>query len=212
MNENEREASMTLKRKLAFGGSIAMIIGVFMPIVQIPIVGSIDYFRNGKGDGVVVLVLGVVSLLIAFSNKYGWLWVTGVASLATMGFTLVNFSSILAQTQANLNTELAGNPFGSLATAMFQSVRLQWGWLPLIGGAIVLLIAAGMKAALLSPVQVPQGQNDMTGLASSDGNPAHRSDGPAVDPKCLACDSAGICKLLDSSSPNCPKHEVRGAS
>jgi energy-coupling factor transporter transmembrane protein EcfT len=212
MNENEREASMTLKKKLAFGGSIAMIIGVFMPIVQIPIVGSIDYFRNGKGDGVIVLVLGVVSLLIAFSNKYGWLWVTGVASLATMGFTLVNFSSTLAQTQANLNTELAGNPFGSLATAMFQSVRLQWGWLPLIGGAIVLLIAAGMKTELLSPVQGPQGPNNMTGQMSSDGNPTHWSDGPAADPKCLACDSAGICKLLDSSSPNCPKYEAGSAS
>lgn len=203
---------MTLRKKLALGGSVLMIVGVFMPIVQIPIVGSLDYFRNGKGDGVAVLVLGVVSLLVALSNRYGWLWLTGVASLVTEGFTLVNFSRILAETQANLNTELAGNPFSSLADAMFQSVRLQWGWLPLIGGAILLLFAAGMKAAVSSPVQVSQGQRDMTGLASSDGNPAHRSDGPAADPRCLACDSAGICRLLDSSSPSCPKHEVGGTS
>jgi len=202
---------MILRKKLALGGSVLMIVGVFMPIVQIPIVGSLDYFRNGKGDGVVVLVLGIVSLLIALSNRYGWLWLTGVASLVTMGFTLVNFSRILAETQSNLNTELAGNPFGALAQAMFQSVRLQWGWLPLIGGAIVLLFAAGMKAALLSPVQAPQGLKNVTGLTSSDGNRTDRSDGPAADPKCLACDSAGICKLLDSSSPNCPKHEAGGA-
>ncbi len=30
---------------------------------------------------------------------------------------------------------------------MFQSVRLQWGWLPLVGGAILLLLAAGRKGA-----------------------------------------------------------------
>lgn len=37
---------MTLKKKPAFGGSIVMIIGVFMPIGPILIVGSMDYFRN----------------------------------------------------------------------------------------------------------------------------------------------------------------------
>lgn len=203
---------MTLRKKLALVGSLLLIIGVFMPIVQLPIVGSIDYFRNGRGDGVVVLVLGAVSLLVALSNKYGWLWLTGVASLATEGFTLISFSKTVAETQSNLSQELAGNPFSSLADAVFQSIRLQWGWLPLIGGAVLLLFAAGMKEAAPSGSQESQERGETTEVTPSDGSPAHRSDGPAADARCRACESAGICKLLDSSSPSCPKHGTEGTS
>ena len=39
-----------------------MAIGVFLPLLSMPIVGSINYFQNGRGDGVIVLVLAAILL------------------------------------------------------------------------------------------------------------------------------------------------------
>lgn len=94
---------MALRKKVVLVGSVLLIVGVFIPIVQLSIVGSVDCLRNGRGDGNIVLVLGAVSLLVALWDGYGWLWLTGVGSLATEGFTLVRISRTLAETQSNLS-------------------------------------------------------------------------------------------------------------
>ena len=195
---------MTLKKKLALGGSIAMIVGVFMPVIWVAFFGSMDYLGSSMGylgDGTIVLVLGIISLLIALSTNYRWLWVTGIASLVTMGFSLIHFSRTLAQEQASLSAEVAD------AEATFQAARLQWGWFPLIGGAVLILFAAGMKSVPVPVIQEPQEFTADKGCLGPDANPGHWSDGSAADPKCLGCDNVGICKLLDSSSPTCPKRE-----
>ena len=48
----------TSQRRQWFGilGSILLFIGVFAPIISVPIVGNVNYFQNGKGDGVIVTI------------------------------------------------------------------------------------------------------------------------------------------------------------
>ena len=50
------------KQKLGLAGSVVLFIGVFIPIVTLPIVGSMNYFHNGQGDGVLVLFLALIPL------------------------------------------------------------------------------------------------------------------------------------------------------
>ena len=40
-------------RVFGFAGAAALAFGVFCPIARVPIVGSVNYFRNGTGDGTV---------------------------------------------------------------------------------------------------------------------------------------------------------------
>jgi hypothetical protein len=56
---------MTTRQLIGFLGSALLFLGVFLPIVKLPIVGDLNYFANGRGDGVLVLVLAVISLLRA---------------------------------------------------------------------------------------------------------------------------------------------------
>jgi hypothetical protein len=62
------------KQILGLAGSVALFIGVFTPIVSLPVVGNMNYFQNGRGDGVIVLVLAVVSLILVLIKRYRWLW------------------------------------------------------------------------------------------------------------------------------------------
>ncbi|MBI9082217.1 MAG: hypothetical protein JEZ11_01385 [Desulfobacterales bacterium] len=50
---------MGTKQILGLIGSIILFVGVFTPIFSVPIMGNMNYFQNGKGDGTIVLVLAI---------------------------------------------------------------------------------------------------------------------------------------------------------
>ena len=75
------EKSSRTKQILAILGALLLFVGVFLPIVSMPIVGSLNYFHNGQGDGTIVLVLAVISIILATTRRFRGLWVTGSAQL-----------------------------------------------------------------------------------------------------------------------------------
>ena len=107
--------------------------------------GNMNYFQNGKGDGTIVLILAVISLILVLTKKYKGLWFTSIGSLGVMLFTFINFHSIMSQVKADMDSELADNPFRGLADMAMQSVQLQWGWALLIVGAALVIASAAMK-------------------------------------------------------------------
>ena len=135
----------TKKQLLGLIGSIVLFVGVFTPIVSVPIMGNMNYFQNGKGDGTIVLILAVISLVLVLVKKYKGLWFTGIGSLAVMLFTFINFQSTISQAKADMELELAENPFRGLVDMAMQSVQLQWGWALLIVGAALVIASAAIK-------------------------------------------------------------------
>ena len=141
----QKGEDMKTKQLLGLIGSIVLFIGVFTPIVSVPIMGNLNYFQNGKGDGVIVLVLAVISFILVLANKYKGLWFTGIGSLGLMLFTFINFQLKISQAKADMESELADNPFRGLADMAMHSVQIQWGWALLIVGAVLVIASATMK-------------------------------------------------------------------
>jgi len=141
----ERGNKKGTKQFLGLIGSAVLFVGVFAPIVSIPIMGNINYFQNGKGDGTIVLVLAVVSVILVLLKKFKGLWFTGLGSMAIMVFTFINFQMNLANIKTQMEAELAGNPFRGIADMAMQSVQLQWGWALLIVGAVLVIASAAIK-------------------------------------------------------------------
>ncbi len=77
------------KQLLGLIGSVVLFVGVFAPIVSIPIMGNMNYFQNGKGDGTIVLVLAVISLILVLLKKFKGLWLTGLVSCNGSIFTVM---------------------------------------------------------------------------------------------------------------------------
>ena len=138
---------MEARQTVGLLGSLLLFLGVFAPIVSAPIIGSQNYFQNGSGDGVLIAILALFSVLAVFTRRFRALWWTGLASLALLVFTFVTFQMRLSQLKQQMNTELADNPFKGLAAVAVQSVQLQWGWAVLVVGAVLVLMAAAMKPA-----------------------------------------------------------------
>jgi HEAT repeat protein len=107
-----------------------LLLGVFLPLVSVPILGNINYIRSGHGDGILVLILIAVSAFLALARQYRALWAAGLACLSVMAFTF-----------ANLQIRLAELP-GKEAEFARELVQLQWGWAVLLMGAILVVAAA----------------------------------------------------------------------
>jgi hypothetical protein len=60
---------------LTFGvlGSLLLIIGVFAPVVKMPVMGTINYLANVAGGGGIVLALAAGALLATVSGRFRWL-------------------------------------------------------------------------------------------------------------------------------------------
>lgn len=138
-------SKFNLKKSLGLSGSVILFLGVFTPIVSAPLVGNMNYFQNGKGDGIVIIVLAVVSAILTLMELYKGLWFSGIGSLMIMAFTFFNFHAKMNEVKAQMTSELAGNPFRGIADAALQTVQIQWGWAVLVIGAILVLSAATIK-------------------------------------------------------------------
>jgi hypothetical protein len=136
---------MDKKQVLGLIGSVVLFLGVFMPIVSVPFMGNMNYFQNGKGDGILIIILAAISLILTLSKKYKGLWFTGFGSLGIMAFTFINFQMKMSSARADLQEKLAGNPFAGLGDLALQSVQLQWGWAVLIVGVALIIATAAIK-------------------------------------------------------------------
>lgn len=136
---------METRKVIGLAGSAILFMGVFAPILSVPILGNINYFRNGEGDGAIILILAIISLVLVLGEKYRGLWLTGIIALVVMLSTFIHFQSAMSQTKADIDSKLTDNPFRGLADIAVHSVQLQWGWALLIVGAILLIISAAMK-------------------------------------------------------------------
>lgn len=131
---------MEKKQLLGFMGAIILFLGVFFPII-----GNYTAFNQGKGFGVVIVLLSLNSVILTLAKRYKGLYVTSLSSLALILGMFVYFSTVLNQAREQLEADLAGNPFRGIADYMMQSFKPEFGWIILIIGALIIFISAALK-------------------------------------------------------------------
>lgn len=138
--------SSNLPMMLGVAGVVLLFVGVFLPIVRLPILGSMNYFQNGRGDGVIVLLMAAVAVLLLVRRRFVWLMVPGASTLAGLVLAIFRLQSRISEMRASQARDLADNPFRGFAEALTQSVQLEYGWAVLALGAVALISAALLAA------------------------------------------------------------------
>lgn len=123
-------------------GCIILAIGVFMPLVQLPFVGSVTYIANSKVDGVIILLLAAASAFFVLKKQYKPLYYTSMGSFLLIGLTFVNFQNKIAEFHRMLDGQIKENSVNGIADATAATIQLDFGWAFLGIGALLLLIAA----------------------------------------------------------------------
>ena len=116
---------------------MVLFVGVFTPILSIPIMGNMNYFQNGEGLGTIVLILAVLSLVAIFIRKDVILFFTSLGCLGTITFSFMNVKIGINRMLAEASS--SDDLFFGLAQAAAEAVQLQWGWpLLIVGGGLTL--------------------------------------------------------------------------
>lgn len=154
---------MEREQLVGFAGVILLVIGVFLPIVHVPIVGSLSYMANGWGDGWVVFIFAVIAGGLIAVRAYPWVAIPALLAMSVCINTLWHFSSLMVQLRESAERNLHDNPFAGLAQLAIASVGLEWGWVVLFLGILCLIITAG--SSLIWGTEKPHSQADFIGSA-----------------------------------------------
>jgi hypothetical protein len=139
---------LPIRQILGLAGSVVLFLGVFAPIISAPVIGSVNYFKNGTGDGVIIIILAALSAFFSLREEYRGLIITGLLSIATLIFTFVMFRTRLSglQEEIRLASRYDTSVFGKLGETFVNSIQLEWGWAVLVIGAVLLLSAAFIRS------------------------------------------------------------------
>ena len=148
---------MTDKRKvLGLAGAGLLLLGVFTPIISFPIMGSLNYIQNGEPEGIIVILLAVISFVLVLINQYKALYVTGAGALGLLALTLINFEHRVSDAGNRIQIDLsADNPFKDFGNLGYHSAELQWGWVILALGGLLIVAAAYAKPSLIVVQTIP---------------------------------------------------------
>jgi len=133
---------MSRREITTLAGAALLVIGAFLPVLSLPIAGSINYFSNGHGDGTIVIVLALGAAVTGFLRASWFPALLGLIAAYVIGYDFFNAIRHISEMKTGMTADLKGNPFAGLATAMAESVQLQWGWAVLALGALILMASA----------------------------------------------------------------------
>jgi hypothetical protein len=132
-------------------GAVAVGVGVFLPLIRAPIVGSLTYFGNGFGEGVLLLLLMGLAIVFIVMDRPRLVFIPGGLSAVLLVWFLLKFNAIVADLRRGIPFDDLGpfeefadelDGFQQFAEALAASVGLEWGFGVLALGTLVLLIGA----------------------------------------------------------------------
>ena len=142
---NSEELNLDVVQVMGFFGIVITILGVFSPIFTAPIVGTVNYFKNGSEEAIILIVLTALSAFLLARKQYSWLYGSSVWSFLLVGGTFWYYQSLISDLKASTNRELAGNPFRGLADMAMAATGLSWGWFLLFLGTGLVVMAAYLR-------------------------------------------------------------------
>lgn len=176
-------------RVLVMIGSMMLALGVFLPILSLPLRGSIDLF-DFPLPGIAVLVLAAAALLLsALDLSRHAIW-PGLGSLAALGIGYVLVQQRIEETR-DVGLDLR-HPIQSIRGAAARAADLQFGWGVLGLGALMVLAGSIMawrgRRAAATAEPLP-GRNELrAGTGGMPPSPGQRAAGdwPSADRTPLA--------------------------
>jgi len=128
-----------LQKILAIAGSLLLVVAPFAPFISAPIFGRMTLFQQGKGDGVVLLVVALAALIFSVVGHYGFLWASGALGLFEIGNLFYFFFHRLPEALDSYKREAKDNVFGSIGQISLSNVDPDWGAIVLLLGTLTTL-------------------------------------------------------------------------
>ncbi|MDJ1502701.1 hypothetical protein [Xanthocytophaga agilis] len=122
-------------------GSLLLFVSTFMPILTVPLYGSINYFQNGLGYGVVIAAIAMIALILAILKENLFQSATALSAVIVIGYTYINFQHAIDALRTEMQVRLVSNPLRGLADGMIKEIQIEYGFVVMVIGVILLFVA-----------------------------------------------------------------------
>lgn len=111
--------------------------GTILPMVGVPLFKDRTFFQLSPNGAWILIGLATVSLLVALLRKYQALYITGLASLALVVYTLISVHLKRSGYQQNLENGMDQSPIKDLSVGFMKNVTVRYGWWVMLVGAVL---------------------------------------------------------------------------
>ena len=126
-------------------GAALLFGGIFSPIFSSPLKGSIGYFQYDRVEASIMLGLAALALAFALARRYRALMLVGVGTVGMLAFALIKFQIFTSGSDARWLRKFSDSEFEGINRLVRETFALEWGWGPLLVGAVLLLAAGRFK-------------------------------------------------------------------
>jgi|GEM_PF-4131374 hypothetical protein len=144
MLEIRQERGVDAGAVVGLVGAGMLIVGPFCPLLRVPILGSITYFNSGRGDGIIVLVCGLLAMLLAFLGARRALWLAGLVPIGLMIYFVTAVSGALSDAKSEFEGD--SMMMAGLVRTFLSAIQIEWGAAVILLGALLCIIASAMPA------------------------------------------------------------------
>ncbi len=141
--------AQVIQRIATVVGGLLMVVGVFMPMLSIPVLRDDSYFQLSPGGAIILLVLGGLSVLIAVWGRFKLLYVTGLVALGLLVYTYFQVDRRKSSAQSDVREHVINTPLKGLSQKLVSSVGLRYGWPVMMLGA-AMTVAVPLVGSRLS--------------------------------------------------------------
>jgi hypothetical protein len=133
---------------LPVAGAATLLMGSFLPVYSLPLLGSITWIGNGATFGGATVPLAVITAVLSALRKHRLVWVTGWLHLTLLVLGLAGFywkkGQLWAAALHQSSTDVLN--LSGLEAAYYDAIQLAWGWCVLLLGAGLVIYGAVMAA------------------------------------------------------------------
>lgn len=123
---------------LGSAGALILAAGIFLPFVQMPLLGSVNYFLDGEINGWILLAIAGAALVCSLIGQYRPAGYFGLAAGGYIGWDVWDVMNI----QSYIDTEMQGDPMQGLVKEMADSLQFEYGLYVLIAGVLTIFAGA----------------------------------------------------------------------
>lgn len=130
---------------IALMGGYLLVVGIFCPIISMPMVGYVSFFSLMKYGSYAIAAVGASAISFGFRKQFKGLYISFIVGFGIISYYLINLCIYLDNTKKLKGLVLDGNVNikREAAQKLFADLtQVQWGWAILFMGIFLMLTAA----------------------------------------------------------------------
>ena len=145
---------MTKRQIFGLATSLILLVGAFLPVLNIPFVGEVNYIDLQDSNGLLVVIYAIAAIVLTVLRQERWIVIPAALALLQVGYSFYQLNSQINRVENNIFT----NWIKSLELYDSSSL-IGIGWAVMALGALALALTPYLPLNGGTTTRMPRGKS-----------------------------------------------------